>query len=393
MFFSIAGRIESGEALVKNNSDIYRVVVKIGTNVLTQGGDMVIYEKMQDIVRQILTLHREGYEVLLVTSGAITEGRSLLARSKNNQFSMESGGIASKQVLAAVGQVPLMRGWEQAFTELNILSAQALITRRDVSDRLSYLHARNTLLKLLELNIVPIINENDVVAVDEIAEVNIGDNDHLSALIANLVDADLLVILSDVSGLYESDPKVNEDAVLIEKVESVDDYVMSIAGSASDRGRGGMATKVSAAKIATESGTHVLITNGNVEDCVLYSVSDEKRGTFFPAQSSKVESRRRYLLSNVVIKGHLTVDDGAEEALRKGSSILPVGVVSSNGYFQRGDVVDIHSILGTRIAVGITNYSVDELGQIKGIQSSEILSKLGYEYGEEIIHRNNMTMI
>jgi glutamate 5-kinase len=245
----------------------------------------------------------------------------------------------------------------------------------------------------LELNIVPIINENDVVAVDEIAEVNIGDNDHLSALIANLVDADLLVILSDVSGLYESDPKVNEDAVLIEKVESVDDYVMSIAGSAGDRGRGGMATKVSAAKIATESGTHVLITNGNVEDCVLYSVSDEKRGTFFPAQSSKVESRRRYLLSNVVIKGHLTVDDGAEEALRKGSSILPVGVVSSNGYFQRGDVVDIHSILGTRIAVGITNYSVDELGQIKGIQSSEILSKLGYEYGEEIIHRNNMTMI
>ena len=333
-------------------------MVKIGTNVLTQGGNEVIFEKMQDIVRQILILQQEGHEVLLVTSGAITEGLSLLTRFKKNQFSNESGSVASKQVLAAVGQVPLMRGWEQAFTELNILSAQALITRRDVSDRLSYLHARNTLLKLLELDIVPIINENDVVAIDEIAEVNIGDNDHLSALISNLVDADLLVILSDVD----------------------------------DRGRGGMTTKVSAAKIATESGTGVLITNGNAENCVLSSVSNERRGTFFPAQSSKLESRRRYLLSSVVIKGHLIVDDGAERALRKGSSILPVGVVGSNGDFHRGDVVDIHSVSGIRIGVGITNYSANELGLIKGIQSSEIMGKLGYEYGEEIIHRNNMTL-
>jgi len=367
-------------------------VVKIGTNVLTQGGNEVIFEKMQDIVRQISILQQEGHEVLLVTSGAITEGLSLLTRFKKNQFSNVSGSVASKQVLAAVGQVPLMRGWEQAFTELDILSAQALITRRDVSDRLSYLHARNTLLKLLELDIVPIINENDVVAIDEIAEVNIGDNDHLSALISNLVDADLLVILSDVDGLYESDPRTNKEAVLISEVELVDDYVISIAGAAGDRGRGGMTTKVSAAKIATESGTDVLITNGNTENCVLSSVSNERSGTFFPAQSSKLESRRRYLLSNVVIKGHLIVDDGAEKALRKGSSILPVGVVGSDGDFHRGDVVDIHSVLGIRIGVGITNYSADELGLIKGIQSSEILSKLGYEYGEEIIHRNNMTL-
>jgi glutamate 5-kinase len=378
--------------LVKKNLDLYRVVVKIGTNVLTQGGNEVIFEKMQDIVRQISILQQEGHEVLLVTSGAITEGLSLLTRFKKNQFSNVSGSVASKQVLAAVGQVPLMRGWEQAFTELDILSAQALITRRDVSDRLSYLHARNTLLKLLELDIVPIINENDVVAIDEIAEVNIGDNDHLSALISNLVDADLLVILSDVDGLYESDPRTNKEAVLISEVELVDDYVISIAGAAGDRGRGGMTTKVSAAKIATESGTDVLITNGNTENCVLSSVSNERSGTFFPAQSSKLESRRRYLLSNVVIKGHLIVDDGAEKALRKGSSILPVGVVGSDGDFHRGDVVDIHSVLGIRIGVGITNYSADELGLIKGIQSSEILSKLGYEYGEEIIHRNNMTL-
>ena len=367
-------------------------MVKIGTNVLTQGGNEVIFEKMQDIVRQISILQQEGHEVLLVTSGAITEGLSLLTRFKKNQFSNESRSVASKQVLAAVGQVPLMRGWEQAFTELNILSAQALITRRDVSDRLSYLHARNTLLKLLELDIVPIINENDVVAIDEIAEVNIGDNDHLSALISNLVDADLLVILSDVDGLYESDPRANKEAALISEVELVDDYVMSIAGAAGDRGRGGMTTKVSAAKIATESGTDVLITNGNTENCVLSSVSNERRGTFFPAQSSKLESRRRYLLSNVVIKGHLIVDDGAERALRKGSSILPVGVVGSNGDFHRGDVVDIHSVSGIRIGVGITNYSANELGLIKGIQSSEIMGKLGYEYGEEIIHRNNMTL-
>jgi|TARA_B110001454_G_scaffold217046_1_gene241498 glutamate 5-kinase len=378
--------------LVKNNLDLYRVVVKIGTNVLTQGGNEVIFEKMQDIVRQISILQQEGHEVLLVTSGAITEGLSLLTRFKKNQFSNESGSVASKQVLAAVGQVPLMRGWEQAFTELDILSAQALITRRDVSDRLSYLHARNTLLKLLELDIVPIINENDVVAIDEIAEVNIGDNDHLSALISNLVDADLLVILSDVDGLYESDPRTNKEAALISEVELVDDYVISIAGAAGDRGRGGMATKVSAAKIATESGTDVLITNGNTENCVLSSVSNERSGTFFPAQSSKLESRRRYLLSNVVIKGHLIVDDGAEKALRKGSSILPVGVVGSDGDFHRGDVVDIDSVLGIRIGVGIANYSANELGLIKGIQSSEILSKLGYEYGEEIIHRNNMTL-
>ena len=367
-------------------------MVKIGTNVLTQGGNQVIFEKMQDIARQISMLQREGHEVLLVTSGAITEGLSLLERFKKNQFSDESGNAASKQVLAAVGQVPLMRGWERAFSELDILSAQALITRRDVSDRLSYLHARNTLLKLLELDIVPIINENDVVAIDEIAEVNIGDNDHLSALISNLVDADLLVILSDVDGLYESDPRANKEAALITEVESVDDYVLSIAGSAGDRGRGGMATKVSAAKIATESGADVLITNGNAENCVLSSISNERSGTFFPAQSSKIESRRRYLLSNVVIKGHLIVDGGAEKALRRGSSILPVGVVGSDGDFQRGDVVDIHSVSGMRIGAGITNYSANELGQIKGMQSSEILSKLGYEYGEEIIHRNNMTL-
>jgi glutamate 5-kinase len=379
--------------LVKNSLDLYRVVVKIGTNVLTQGGNEVIFEKMQDIVRQISMLQHEGHEVLLVTSGAITEGLSLLNRFKKDQFSNETGSVAPKQVLAAVGQVPLMRGWEQAFTQLDILSAQALITRRDVSDRLSYLNARNTLLKLLELDIVPIINENDVVAIDEIAEVNIGDNDHLSALISNLVDADLLVILSDVDGLYESDPRANKEATLITEVVSVDDYVTSIAGSAGDRGRGGMATKVSAAKIATESGTDVLITNGNVENCVLSSVSRERSGTFFPALSSKLESRRRYLLSNVVIKGNLIVDDGAKTALRKGSSILPVGVVGSDGDFQRGDVVDIHSVSGMRIGVGITNYSARELHQIKGIQSSEILSELGYQYGEEIIHRNNMTLI
>ena len=378
---------------MKHNQEIRRIVVKVGTNVLTNETGSVSSDTVANIAREIESLKRDDLQVVLVTSGAITEGRSLL--EDNGLYTQSSVGASttSKQVLAALGQVPLMKRWVEAFNELDILSAQILITRRDVQDRLSYLHARNTILNLLETGSVPVVNENDVLATDEIADVNIGDNDHLSALIANLIDADLLVILSDVDGLYDSDPTLNPEAELITQVDHVDEYILSIAGSAKERGRGGMASKVNAARIAMESGSSVLITNGKSPGSLVSALTSTRNGTYFPSGTTNIESRRRYLLSEYANRGVVVVDNGAGKALFEGASLLPVGLVQSSGMFERGDVVEVRSESGARIAVGITNYSLEDANRICGIQSEDIISVLGYEYGHELIHRNNMVVI
>tara|TARA_B100000700_G_scaffold329817_1_gene453032 strand:+ start:11793 stop:12935 length:1143 start_codon:yes stop_codon:yes gene_type:complete len=378
---------------MKHKQEIHRIVVKVGTNVLTDGTESVSSDTVANIAREIELLRRDGVQVVLVTSGAITEGRSLLEGSGLYAQSSTDASTTSKQVLAALGQIPLMKRWVEAFDGLDILTAQILITRRDVQDRLSYLHARNTILNLLDTGSVPVVNENDVLATDEIADVNIGDNDHLSALIANLIDADLLVILSDVDGLYDSDPFLNPEAELISHVDHVDEYILSVAGSANERGRGGMASKVNAARIAMESGTSVLITNGKSPGSLVSAVTSNENGTYFQSAITNIESRRRYLLSEYANRGVVVVDDGASRALSEGASLLPVGLVESSGAFERGDVVEVRSEGGDRLAVGIINYSSEDAKQICGIQSEDIMSVLGYEYGHELIHRNNMVVI
>jgi glutamate 5-kinase len=295
--------------------------------------------------------------------------------------------------MAAVGQSTLMHSYEQLFAWHGITVAQALLTKTDLVDRLGYLNARRTLLTLLELGVVPIINENDVVAVEELAGASFGDNDSLSGFVANLVDADLLVLLSDVSGLYTADPDKDKDAELIHRVAHVDKGIEKMAGGTRGRGTGGMATKVQAAKMATAGGATAVIAGGQEKDVLLRLVKGEAIGTLFPPTVSKMESRKRWILSGLATKGKLLVDEGAATALKKqNKSLLPAGIKAVEGEFERGDAVNIYDEEGERLACGITNYSSHELSIIKGSRSDKIQSLLGYGYGDEVVHRNNLVV-
>jgi glutamate 5-kinase len=288
-----------------------------------------------------------------------------------------------------------MAFWDELFEQREIPIAQALITRRDLADRLGYLNTRNTLLNLLRLGVVPIVNENDVVSVEEIQDSKIGDNDNLSAQVANLVDADLLLILTDIAGLYTSNPARDATARLIEVVERIDDAVLeAAAGAPGARGTGGMATKVQAARIATSHGAHVVLADGRARDIAVRVVAGEPVGTHFLPVGDRRESRRRYLLSGLQARGSVTVDEGAARALRGGGkSLLPAGVTACEGGFHRGDVVRILTPQGVHLASGMANYNADEVRRIQGKHSNEIIDTLGYEYGEEVVHRNNLVLV
>ena len=365
-----------------------RLVVKAGTGVLTGGGDQLDLEVMSGLVGQIAELRALGVEVILVTSGAVAAGKHTLGLSR------ERRDIPFRQVLAAVGQGHLLHVYEQLFASHDIRVAQALLTWRDVSDRQSYLNVRNTLLALLELGVVPILNENDVVAVDEIGEV-FGDNDRLSALVANLVDADLLAILTDIDGLYTADPYVDPDAQLVRRVEKVDEAVQYAAGKhRNPQARGGMPTKLEAARLATSSGVTTVICNGREGDVVLRLAEGDELGTLFLPTASKMESRKRWMLSGLSNKGQILVDHGATTALRdRNRSLLPAGVQRIKGAFQRGDIVYIATAEGEKVACGIANYRSEDAERIKGVRSDRVQSILGYHYGEEIVHRNNMVLL
>ncbi len=366
-----------------------RIVVKLGTNLLTGGSDRLSFEVMASLVGQIAKLHKEGLAVVLVTSGAIAAGRHRLGITKEHKE------ITSRQVLAAVGQSRLMDAYDQLFGWHEITIAQTLLTRADLSDRLRYLNARNTLTALLELRVIPIINENDVVAVEEIQETVFGDNDSLSAMVANLVDADLLMLLTDTAGLYTADPHRDANAKLIERVDKIDASIESLAGgSLSGRGTGGMATKIEAAKLATASGVTVVIADGREHDVIVRLAKGEAIGTFFQAVASRIESRKRWLLSQLS-KGKIYVDAGAAIALRKqNKSLLPAGVTKVSGEFERGDVVNIlDSKTGEKIACGISNYSSSDIDVIKGTRSDRIAELLGCEYGAELVHRDNLVAL
>jgi len=366
-----------------------RIVAKFGTNLLTAGTDKLDRATMSSLVAQIARLMGEGREVLIVTSGAIAAGRQRLGMTQNRR------DIPFRQVLASVGQAHLMQQYDTLFAARGRVVAQTLLSKRDLADRIGYLNARNTLLGLLEMGVVPIVNENDAVAIDEIAGAKIGDNDNLSALVANLIDADLLVLLTDINGLYTADPRTHKTAKLIERIDRITSEIEAIAGgSESARGTGGMITKLQAAKLGTGGGSDVFIADGHERDVLYRLANGEHVGTMLPAHKSRVESRKRWMLSGLATKGAIVVDAGAAKALTERSkSLLPAGVHDVQGPFKRGDTVNIVLPDGHVIACGITNYDDRDLGAIRGLRSDRIESVLGHQYGSEVVHRNNLVVL
>ncbi len=365
-----------------------RIVVKFGTNLLTAGSNCLDTDIMSSLVSQIASLHHKGIELVVVSSGAIAAGRYKLGITK------ELKGIPYKQVLASMGQSRLMNVYEQLFEQYGIAVAQALLTKADLSDRAGYLNARNTLLALLELRVLCIVNENDVVAVDEIQEAKFGDNDNLSAMVANLIDADMLMILTNTAGLYNADPQRHPDAHLINQVDKIDAEVERLAADTpSKMGTGGMVTKIEAARLATTSGVTVVIADGRLPDVILKLAAGEAVGTRFIPSALKLESRKRWMLSGLCVRGKLFIDPGAATAIeKKNRSLLAAGIERVEGKCQRGDIVNIYNSRGTRIGCGISNYSSADIEIIKGAHSGQIAELLGYDYGSEVVHRNNLVI-
>lgn len=363
-----------------------RIVIKLGTSTLTAGTPYLSLPRMVDLARQIADLHKEGKSVVVVSSGAMAAGRETIG------FPQLPKEIPVKQMLAAIGQPRLMAVYTQLFGLYAVNVAQILLTKADLENRRRYLNARNTLRALTEQGVLAVVNENDSVATEEI---RVGDNDNLSALVANLIDADLLLLLTDQEGLFTEDPRKNPAAQLIQEIggDSIPAEIWQAAsGSKGSLGTGGMVTKLQAAELARRSGTTVVIAKGSLENVILRVVRREQIGTRFVPSVSSVDSRTRYLLAGGRTIGKVKVDQGAVQALHSGGSLLPVGVVSVQGKFERGDSVRIIDSAEIEIGIGITNYSSNDLQQIGGLHSSDIPGKLGYHYGDEIIHRNNLVL-
>lgn len=363
-----------------------RIVVKFGTSVLTAGTPRLHRPQMVNLARQCAELHQRGRKLILVSSGAIAAGRERL-----NQPG-PSPNLAHKQMLAAVGQTTLMAAWEQFFAIYGLHVGQMLLTRADVERRGRYLNARATLTALLDHQIIPIINENDAVATEEI---RVGDNDNLSALVATLAEADLLILLTDQPGLYTADPRTNPSAQLIPEVATIDDNLRQLAGgSVSGLGVGGMATKLQAAAMARLAGVDVVIASGQVPDVILRLAEGELLGTRFPATQTTLESRKKWILAGPKPAGYIRIDAGATEALLgRGRSLLPAGIISVTGMFQRGDTVTIQTENDSELARGLVQYTSDELQRIAGHQSEAIETILGYTYGAVAVHRNDLIIL
>ena len=374
-------------------SKFRRVVVKAGSSLLTRGGERVNDGVIDSLVFQIADLHSRGIEVILVSSGAVAAGRTEVAVPRAGI------DVPLKQVLAAVGQGLLLHRYKRAFESHDIRVAQALLTRNDLEARLGYLNVRNTLLKLLELRVVPIINENDVVNIERLTSRAFGDNDTLSALVANLVDADLLVMLGEMKGLYTKDPHLDPGAELISSVDQIDEAILSMGGESFSadgvaRGYGGMNAKLQAARLVTASGTAAVMASGLEKDILVRLADGERLGTYFTATGNRLESRKRWMLSGIGSRGEVVVDSGAADAVTtRNRSLLPAGVTAVQGSFARGDVVAILDPSGRRIATGICNYDSQEVERLKGVRSSQIAQVLGHEYGEEIVHRSNLVKL
>ncbi len=364
-----------------------RIVIKLGTSTLTGGTPHLSSPLLIEFARQISQLLSAGHQVMVVSSGAIAAGKERLG------FPQLPKDIPAKQMLAAVGQSRLMSIYEQIFGLYGLTVGQILLTRTDLASRRRYLNARNTLIALIEQKVIPIVNENDTVATEEI---RVGDNDNLSALVANLVDADLLVLLTDQPGLYMADPRIHPDAQFVEEVgaSEIPPELWNAAGGAeTPLGTGGMTTKLQAADLARRSGTACVIAAGNEPDILLRIARGDKLGTRFAPVATSVESRKRYILSARRAPGLLQIDAGAAQALKRGGSLLPVGTTTVSGTFERGDTVRVANPDGVEIARGIVNYGSRDLARIVGRPSDEIESILGYHFGDEVIHRNDMVLL
>lgn len=368
------------------SSKYRRIVVKLGTSVLTGGQLHLDRAHMVELVRQCAQLHHQGCDVVICTSAAIAVGRARL------NFPTLPDNIVSKQLLASVGQAPLHQTWEQLFDLYNIHVGQILLTRADVEIRRRYINARDTLAAMLERKIIPVINENDALAIEEI---KVGDNDNLSALVATLVSADLLLMLTDQPGLYTADPRKDPNATLIPEVLKIDDSLKALAGgSDSGLGVGGMITKLQAADTARRAGADVIIASGQYPEAIQRAANAEPVGTLFPAVATKLESRKRWILAGPKPTGYVCVDPGAVNALqRQGKSLLSAGITNVGKSFERGDTISILDSANQEFARGITAYARNELARIKGHHSEQIRATLGYTYGPSVVHRNDMVLL
>ncbi|MCO5098415.1 MAG: glutamate 5-kinase [Rhodocyclaceae bacterium] len=365
-------------------SQARRLVVKVGSALVTNDGAGLAIEFIAEIARQIAALRAEGRQVLLVSSGAIAAGMQRLG------WCVRPHALYELQAAAAVGQMGLVQIYETCFSQHGLKSAQILLTHEDLTDRLRYLNARSTLTTLLEMGVVPIINENDTVVTDEI---KFGDNDTLGALVANLVEAEVLVILTDQAGLFSADPRKHPAATLVSEHRADDPALEAMAGGAGSRiAKGGMLTKVRAAQRAARSGAHTLIASGREADVLPRLAQGEALGTLLVASATPLAARKQWLADHLQLAGSLILDEGAAKALASGRSLLPIGVTAVEGNFERGEAVACLSVDGREIARGLVNYSSSEARRIARKPSAEIETVLGYVDEPELIHRNNLVL-
>ncbi|MCL6269473.1 glutamate 5-kinase [Sansalvadorimonas sp. 2012CJ34-2] len=373
----------SGRSVLKNGR---RWVIKIGSALLTADGKGLDESGIRSWVAQMAELRNQGVELVLVSSGAIAAGMSRLG------WQARPSAMHELQVAAAVGQMGLSQTWQSAFAEHGIETAQVLLTHADLSNRQRYLNARSALSTMLSLGVIPVINENDCVVTDEI---RFGDNDTLGALAANLVEADVLVLLTDQDGLFTADPRTNPDAVLVDEKRASDSSLDAMAGEGKGAlGRGGMFTKLRASRLAARSGASTVIAGGRIEQVIERLKDGESLGTLLLPDEERTLARKRWLAGHLRMKGRLVLDAGAVRALKEaGSSLLPVGVRGVEGVFQRGEMVACVSPDGAEVARGLVNYSSEQVGKVLGMPSHQMPAVLGFAGEPELVHRDNMVVL
>lgn len=364
-----------------------RIVVKVGTSTITYSNGKRNFSQIDRLARELADLQNQGKEMILVTSGAVAVGVDRLGLKE------KPSTIPGKQAAAAVGQGVLMHTYEKFFADYGQVVAQVLLTKTESLDRHRYTNSRNTFMELIRQRVIPIVNENDVVALDEL---KIGDNDNMSALVAGIVDADLVIILSDVDGLYTANPQTDPNAVLVHTVNEITPEIEASAGGAGSlRGTGGMATKIQAAKAATSSGIHLVIASGTEKNAIPRILNGEEIGTIFVSRENRLQFRKRWLAFGARIMGSVVVDHGCSEAVRKagGCSILPAGITGVSGSFEAGSTISVMDENGHELARGLVHYSSAELEKIKGCRSSDIENILGHKNFDEVIHRDDLVIL
>lgn len=362
-----------------------RWVIKVGSSLVTCDGQGLDHEQIAAWVEDICRLREQDRQIVLVSSGSIAEGLSRLGWDSRPE------SLNDLQAAAAIGQMGLVQAYESCFQRHAVHTAQVLLTHDDMASRRRYLNARSTLNRLLDLGIVPVVNENDTVAMEEI---RFGDNDRLAALTANLVEADMLVILTDQKGMFDADPRLHPDAKLLDRISVEDESLETMASGSGALGRGGMITKVQAARLAARSGTATVVAGGRGRDVLTQISHGAQKGTLFCPANEPLAARKQWLAGHTVIPGSLQLDDGAVHVLRRsGGSLLPVGVKHVFGKFQRGEIVACVDTSGREIARGLVNYSSGEIEKIKGRPSSTIRELLGYVDEAELIHRDNLVLV